>query len=940
MLRDTVYEDDELEESLSESEVGSESSSTATVSDVETVEEQRGLASREEIASSLDRLDEDVEVEDLLGLFSPEDAVDEIEATEENLDEAYLVVRDISRALTRSMALHVVGDALEELLLSSRNENELTVISNELARVFSNWLGKPESFSHYLEEFIFDPSGEMHRFSHSWVDTWSRALSKAGEIEDERLRIQVKRELASAFDFWPWKSVSERSWLQPENDRWFYLQAHEILGVVDRIESELWTAKGLDALASFAKTLRSGSERLPSLIDMGFEPHWVDPKLTFGSGDRDRVLAIHNMNFHTADLLGLEASIDPEIFKTSPSEILPPIDVEPPIEPTGPRYSDFVFYYDDDHSPGLRVPETDPLQAGTWYQLEVAIRVKPIGIPFAPTERFPTRRDILEPKQKRPVTIWVTVQPDLPEDSSIEVEEPVQTLILPPAGDSSQHAFFRIRCIRTSASELDLANFRVCLYYEFNLIETVLIQAEVIPAYLDPPRSLLRLPNPISFLQLALPREYVDFDNILPRKMNVNIARRGERYVFNFLFSNGHDAKVSFFAPISLQVADLADALFNVRKLWYQIALSETFQKTLTGNEDEFVRSVRKLAQAGRRLWNSLFRNVTKAGHSAIYKVWEWLELHPLPSESTIQVSFESNADNFVFPWALLYDKDIPRNGNDLPDLEGFWGMKYCIEQQIPGKKYRTDEPIDVPDKLSFAFMVWDQFRNVAEQKTLMAKLTARSSGKLDISTPPISHPDKCYDLLKNGEAHILYFYTHGHTRIRQADIGVGTNFQIFIEYYKRLKKSDPLRKTLYYIFKSVMDDDFEPDRSWIGLTNGKMYLDEMESEITKFQSQPLVILNMCESAQITPSLSDSFIDFFLDRGAEGVIGTECPMTVEFAHPFAEELLTEILTGVPIGKALLDARRHFMNVKNPLGLAYTLFGSAAVRFRPPRFVSE
>lgn len=118
------------------------------------------------------------------------------------------------------------------------------------------------------------------------------------------------------------------------------------------------------------------------------------------------------------------------------------------------------------------------------------------------------------------------------------------------------------------------------------------------------------------------------------------------------------------------------------------------------------------------------------------------------------------------------------------------------------------------------------------------------------------------------------------------------------------------------------------------------MYLDEMESEITKFQSRPLVILNMCESAQITPSLSDSFIDFFLDRGAEGVIGTECPMTVEFAHPFAEAFLMEILTGASVGKALLDARRHFMQVKNPLGLAYTLFGSATVRFKPPRFSLE
>jgi hypothetical protein len=93
----------------------------------------------------------------------------------------------------------------------------------------------------------------------------------------------------------------------------------------------------------------------------------------------------------------------------------------------------------------------------------------------------------------------------------------------------------------------------------------------------------------------------------------------------------------------------------------------------------------------------------------------------------------------------------------------------------------------------------------------------------------------------------------------------------------------------------------------------------------------------MCESAQITPSLSDSFINFFLDRGAESVIGTECPMTIEFAHPFAEKFLTGILTGESVGKALLDTRRHFMDQRNPLGLVYTLFGSAASCFTPPRF---
>jgi hypothetical protein len=86
----------------------------------------------------------------------------------------------------------------------------------------------------------------------------------------------------------------------------------------------------------------------------------------------------------------------------------------------------------------------------------------------------------------------------------------------------------------------------------------------------------------------------------------------------------------------------------------------------------------------------------------------------------------------------------------------------------------------------------------------------------------------------------------------------------------------------------------------------------------------------------VTPSLSDSFVGFFLDRGARAVIGTECPMTVEFAHPFARHLLESLLGGATAGRALLDARRHFLNeARNPLGLAYSLYGTASASFAPP-----
>jgi hypothetical protein len=95
-----------------------------------------------------------------------------------------------------------------------------------------------------------------------------------------------------------------------------------------------------------------------------------------------------------------------------------------------------------------------------------------------------------------------------------------------------------------------------------------------------------------------------------------------------------------------------------------------------------------------------------------------------------------------------------------------------------------------------------------------------------------------------------------------------------------------------------------------------------------------LVILNMCDSAQVTPALSESFIDFFLSREARAVIGTECSIRPVFAAYMGQELLDALLRAVPIGEALRQIRIKAAEQKNLLGLAYTLFGFADASLQP------
>jgi hypothetical protein len=104
-----------------------------------------------------------------------------------------------------------------------------------------------------------------------------------------------------------------------------------------------------------------------------------------------------------------------------------------------------------------------------------------------------------------------------------------------------------------------------------------------------------------------------------------------------------------------------------------------------------------------------------------------------------------------------------------------------------------------------------------------------------------------------------------------------------------------------------------------------------------RFANGPLVFLNMCESAQVLPSLSGGFIPFFIQRGARGIIGTECPMTSTFAHPFSQEFFRRFLQGQAIGQILWELRKEFLEKGNPLGLAYTLYCDADMRLKQPLF---
>lgn len=331
---------------------------------------------------------------------------------------------------------------------------------------------------------------------------------------------------------------------------------------------------------------------------------------------------------------------------------------------------------------------------------------------------------------------------------------------------------------------------------------------------------------------------------------------------------------------------------------------------------------MRTLARLGRDLHTALFR---RRRSSSIAEVGRLLGTIPPSEGSTVQISVHPDASEFVFPWALIYDGQLPDSQWTAPPADAFWGVRYCIEQRLPGLPPRPQHTTRANGRpINLAYMLWDQFAN-AGQHTAM--VTALTSERMTVSTPPIVRARQAAEVMESDEnPDILYFFAHAHTR--QYDNEIGRQIQAVLKTMPAGSSAESAFRQLYERISMEVD---EP--SWVKLTHGRLQLNDLYASSIEFSRAPLVILNACESAQQTPALTgESFVDFFLDRGAGAFVGTECMMTVVFAHSFAGHLLRQIRGGNSIGTALLSARRHFIELGNPLGLAYSLYGSSDLSF--------
>ena len=568
------------------------------------------------------------------------------------------------------------------------------------------------------------------------------------------------------------------------------------------------------------------------------------------------------------------------------------------------RLPDVSFFAFENDKTGARVPASETLALNRTYILEFAIRTQRVGIGFEAKPR-PIRG---VPKADSDLLITLGTEG---EEDSVDILEPAQILRLPKSGDSEPVSFLFTARRLPSGGELRL---ELHVYYQLNLIDHLIVRTRVTVAPVHEQSAVH------SVLQREVPERY-EANNLAaqqPRQMNIHITHTEDAYRLKIAIakipSAGSKLEMTAYARITSD--DLTLALERLRDRLIRTAI-DVYGNQLRVDAAAEQTSWREYLDSGRELWDLLFRG-PQGGSADNARLF--LEANPLPKDSAIQIVLSSTARSFVFPWSLLQDG----LGNGAPE-GSFWGLRYVIEQKpeitvVPPPLRSRPTPPDVSVMLS------QRLRETTRQLA-MIKTVRAASGRKVLTNAPIESKDKLQKLLAGSDAQLLYFFCQGYT-----PFPIGG----WLSDWKRLVAESAKRnKDLRALEKALDAPTFREKDAWIELTKNTVTLPELDHEPVNLRGQPIVIMNMCQSAQVLPRFTNTFVDFFLRKRARSVLGTECPVPPRFASEFALELIPLVLSGVPIGEALLKTRRHFAQAfRNPLGLAYSLWGAAGAKYEP------
>jgi hypothetical protein len=584
-----------------------------------------------------------------------------------------------------------------------------------------------------------------------------------------------------------------------------------------------------------------------------------------------------------------------------------------------------------------------------------------VGVGMCPDRRFGGPGE--QPKSQRdssPAVIPLRVAL-FQRGGAIRIEgNPLDTLEWPASGPSVRNAVFGLKALPLSEPGLGLLH--LYFYHELNLVYTAGVKIAVKPDGSEWSED----ERPISWVfredkdanRSQLFHHFAAVPRLSPRAANLAIQRgegKDEYLLTAFIGRAEIPARVVLTRDeIDSQVLRVRSRLDRLRRsrVYLEGGYSEAgeYLGDFKGSTARFSRARERLpAKDAMNEWKSFITDMATLGSEFYDKLFrtksgqilrQALEEN-LQEGDAIQVWIDSDAVEFVYPWVWLYAEPVNPSRRFVLKNERFWGYRYVIEQVARFPEVIFGEPRIAPSGacLSAEVGIWNFVPTTSAQREYFAKVAKKNAGRFQyrISGDPETFLGVC-------TSRIVYFFSHGHTA-KLASTASLTSYDMGQAWKEWLEKPQDTDSAWMREYRTRALSDLERLQSDVNafsethilLQNGKLLLRELETRFD-LQSDALVFLNMCESAQVFSSLTGGLIDGFLKKGARGVIGAEIPMVDSFADLFSRELFDRLLFGSTdagpesLGAALRALRCKYLDMNNPLAFAYTYFGDTSAKF--------
>jgi hypothetical protein len=374
--------------------------------------------------------------------------------------------------------------------------------------------------------------------------------------------------------------------------------------------------------------------------------------------------------------------------------------------------------------------------------------------------------------------------------------------------------------------------------------------------------------------------------------------------------SGGFMCKVSgpvrAYADLKVTAAELALAADEARSemmtvIGFSSAGEKVFQTRIDIPGDAQDMALRTLARAGAWLFQRLFFHPEAGADARV--IGEWLRAQA--TNPGVCLTVQVVADHAPLPWAMLYLGDASKNAK--LDWNYFLGMRHIVEQ-LPLQASLTTLNNRIPSRpeLAVSLNVNTSIDDPARGITLVAghqkRLREMAAARRGLTIIARSTVSEVVDALADGGTRdkVLYFYCHA---------------------------------------RSSAPNNPDPGTAAIIMgRNDRATLKDLNLEApvdVQLAGNPLVFINACESADLSPLFYNGLVPYFMKKGARGVIGTECKTPALFAVEWANAFFSRLIDGAAVGETVLRLRQEFLREHgNPLGLIYAVHCEANTRIAP------